>query len=355
MVAFRFNRVCVEGVGLHLPGEQVTSDQIEDKLSPIYERLGIPLGALERLSGVRSRYLWPRDKRPSEAGVVAAEEALAESGVRREDIGILVNCSVCRDFFEPATASIIHHHLRLPEHCIALDITNACIGFSNGLFFVGNLIETGVIKAGIVVSPENPTKVIEATLDMLLRRQNEVSREELLEIIPTLTLGCGATAVVLTHENLAKKGHRILGGFAKTASEHNELCLGNTDFSICDPDDKPPIMETKAGSLVNAALQLCSRSFGEALEVLQRSVQEVKVVFPHQIGKQGSAPIFYQAVGLTEEKEYAIYPTHGNMVSAALPASFILGAREGKLEQGDFALMVAFGSGLNVFFTGLLW
>jgi acyl-CoA:acyl-CoA alkyltransferase len=355
MVAFRYSQVCLEGFGLHLPDTVVSSAELEDRLVPLYQRLEVPRGALERLSGVSERRWWEPSVRPSVVGAQAVEEAIEEANINRDDIGVIINCSVTRDFFEPSTASLIHRTVGLPSSCTAFDLSNACIGFSNGLKLVSSMIESGAIRAAILVSPENPSKVVEATFREVAQQSSTISRSALLEYVPTFTLGCGACAAVVTHESLSKKGHRVIGALAKTESQHNGLCTGTVDFSVCEEREEAPLMHTEAGSLVAAALSLCSRSFPEALQVIEKTPSDISIVFPHQIGRQGSAPAFYRSVGLSEDKEYAIYPTLGNMVSAALPTAMIHGYRSGRVEKGDTSMMVAFGSGLHVVITGVQW
>jgi len=47
---------------------------------------------------------------------------------------------------------------------MSMDISNACMGFSNGMIVMANLIESGVLKAGLVVTGENVSRITDATL-----------------------------------------------------------------------------------------------------------------------------------------------------------------------------------------------
>jgi len=46
---------------------------------------------------------------------------------------LLVTTSVCRDFIEPSTASVVHGGLELPKTCLSFDVGNACLAFLNGI------------------------------------------------------------------------------------------------------------------------------------------------------------------------------------------------------------------------------
>ena len=65
MISFRFEHVCVESFGLHVPTTLLSSAEIEDRIAPAYQRLRIPAGTLERVSGVSTRGMWPTDVTPS--------------------------------------------------------------------------------------------------------------------------------------------------------------------------------------------------------------------------------------------------------------------------------------------------
>ena len=76
MISFRFKHVCLESFGLNLPTTLLSSKEIEERIAPAYERLRIPAGTLERVSGVSTRGMWTTDVTPSSVATVAAREAL---------------------------------------------------------------------------------------------------------------------------------------------------------------------------------------------------------------------------------------------------------------------------------------
>lgn len=353
MISFRFKHVCIEGYAVNLPPQEVTSAAIEDRLAPLYQRFGIPFGTLEKLSGIKSRYLWDSKVLPSEVATVASSRALEHSGIVRSEIGAVFNCSVTRDYFEPATACLVHRNLELSEEALALDISNACIGFSDGIILLGNLIESGVVKAGIVCSGENISRIVDNNIEHLLR-EGAVSRDDLLKYLPTFTLGSGAVAFVLCHESLSKRRHKVLGGVVRSATQHSDLCAGNSDHCITEAGNTAALMRTESQKLVAAAAKLGARMWKDASGVLGWTREQVDHIFCHQVGRQVNEG-FYREMGLDIEKEYTVYKNLGNLVSAALPTALALGVEEKKVAAGEKVLLTAFGSGLNSVFMGIEW
>ena len=70
-----FRRVCIESFGYTLPDEVVTTDQLEQRLAPLYERLRLPEGRLELMTGIRERRFFPGDMPPSEASIRSGRRA----------------------------------------------------------------------------------------------------------------------------------------------------------------------------------------------------------------------------------------------------------------------------------------
>ncbi|MCI5065604.1 3-oxoacyl-ACP synthase III [bacterium] len=353
MFALRFNNVSLDAYSLQLPEYEASSAEIEDRLAPLYERLRIPFGTLEKLSGVKTRRMWDTSLLPSQVALPAVREALESTTVPREKIGAIINCSVTRDYFEPGTSTIIHRELELPETVQACDVTNACIGFSNGIEMVGMMIEQGAIEAGIVVSAENIACIIESSIRHLLSNE-ELTREEVLKLLPTFTLGCGAVAAVITRSDLSAHSHKIIGCTSRSATQHGNLCRGNADFHLARENGLNPIMYTESGDLILEASRLGKRMWDDFSRTFHWERDEIDHIFCHQVGKQVNRA-FYEEMTLDYEKDFSTYQRYGNLVSASLPTAFFTGIEEKGIQAGEKILLTGFGSGLNSIFMGIEW
>ncbi|HXA80881.1 MAG TPA: 3-oxoacyl-ACP synthase III, partial [Opitutaceae bacterium] len=101
----KFEHVFIESLAVSLPDEVWTSAQIEEQLRPLYERLKLPAGRLELMSGIRERRVWPAGTRASDASAAAGRAVLARSGLRAEQVDVFIHAAVSRDMLEPATAA----------------------------------------------------------------------------------------------------------------------------------------------------------------------------------------------------------------------------------------------------------
>ena len=353
MLPFNFKNVHIESMAFNRAPNELSSDAIEDRLGELYKKLKIPFGTLEKLSGIKTRYFYNKEDTPSKISTQVGQEALDQIGFDKEHLKILFNCSVTRDYFEPATSVLVHRNLGFAEDTMAMDITNACVGFSNGIVTLAQMIESGIVKAGLIVSGENLTPIIDTTFNKLAN-DPDIGRDELLKLMPTLTLGCGAVAMVLCHKDIATKSHRIVGSIARSASQHSELCIGNGDFCFCQEEGLDPLMETDSQELIASAARLGSRAWGDLSKHLGWTGEDLDHIFCHQVGRQVNKK-FYDTMNLSVSKEHTVYEKYGNLVSAAMPSALITHANNGTISEGEKVLLCAYGSGLNAVFSGLVW
>src|SRR3954470_15518756 len=166
----RFSHACIESIAVALPEERYTSAGIEAQLRPLYERLKLPEGRLELMTGIRERRMWPTGTRPSDASAAAGKAVLQKTALRPEQIQLFIHAAVSRDMLEPATASFAHRKIGLPATAQIFDVSNACLGFLNLLTLAAGLIESGQIRCAMVVAGEQGRPLVDQTLRTLVER-----------------------------------------------------------------------------------------------------------------------------------------------------------------------------------------
>ena len=261
----RFKNVYIEGLGYHLPENRITSTDLEKRLSPLYKKLKLPEGRLELMSGIQERRFWDKGVFPSEVATIAGKKAIEDSGVYIKDIGCLISASVCRDFLEPSTASVVHNNLGLPEESFVFDVSNACLGVLNGMCLIANMIERNQIKAGLVVSGENGGPLVNNTIETLLAR-SDITRNSIKTSFASLTIGSAAAGVLLVKSGVSKKKHHLIGGISIAETHLNHLCKGNDDSGA--GAEWAPLMETDSEKLMLEGCRLAGKTWRRTREVL---------------------------------------------------------------------------------------
>ena len=304
------------------------------------------------MTGIKERRFWNPGTSPSEVSSIAGKLAIVNSGINQEDIGCLINASVCRDFLEPATAALVHHNLGLPKNTLVYDISNACLGVLNGMINIANMIELGQIQAGLVVAGENGGPLVDSTIESLLNNPS-LTRSEIKASFASLTIASAAVGVVLVHKDLTQNKHRLLGGYSQAASQFNNLCRGNDD-SKTQIDNWLPLMKTDAETMMREGCGLAGQTWDHTKNILEWVNDDVNHVFCHQVG-HGHRKLLYETLSLELEKDFSTLEYLGNTGAASLPSTLALGAEKGLLESGDRIALLGIGSGLNSLMLGVEW
>ena len=216
----RYQNVCVEAFSCLLPPHLVTSEDLERRLEPVYSQLGLHVGRIELMSGIRERRFYDPGTRPGSVSARTAEQVLQLTGFDRSKIGALIHGSVCRDQLEPATACSVHRATGLSNSAWVMDLSNACLGLLNGALLIANMIELGQIQAGIVVGTEDGRGLVEGTIESLLKSKT-VTRQSIKGDVASLTIGSASAAIVLCDRHGVTRA--IHTSFADAAIDPTDL------------------------------------------------------------------------------------------------------------------------------------
>lgn len=345
----RYRSVCVEALSYVLPPHVVTSDEIENRLAAVYDRLNLPAGRLELMTGIRERRFFDPGTRPGTISGLTAKAAVEASGIDPALFGALVHGSVCRDQMEPATANTVHDKAGLPGECLVLDVSNACLGILNGMLLIANMIELGQIKAGVVVGTEIGRGLVEGTIDTLSNTPTLTRKDIKLEFA-SLTIGSGSAGVVLCHSGLSRTGTRLLGGCYRTDTKSHTLCAGGVESE--KQGDGRPRMQTDSEALLHAGVDLAEITWRDTCQILGWTNADVQKIFTHQVGR-AHRKLLLERLGLPLEADFPTVEFLGNTGAAALPMAMACGIEKGHVQTGDNVALLGIGSGLNSLMLGL--
>jgi len=337
-----FRNVAIESVAYEHAPVRVSSDDLERQLNGAMTRLRLPPKPIELLTGITERGYWPPGTTVSEVAARAGRRALAVAGVDPLEVGLLLNTSVCKDFLEPSMAALVHGSLGLGPKCRNFDISNACLGFMNGIEVAGQLIDAGVIDTALVVDGESSRDIVKATIRRL--HAPDSTSQDFWDNFATLTLGSTAVAMVLTRADRARGSHRVLGSVSLADTENNRLCIGNAERMITD-----------STRLLKAGVQLARRTWTLASEQLTDwSDAGIDQYVCHQVGRSHLAALA-QTLEINPQKIFATYPRHGNVGPAAVPLTLALAVEAGAVKAGQHVALMGIGSGLNVAMMSVRW
>jgi len=336
-----FQTVAIAGLAHVDAPHSLSSADINLRLKPTMDRLGIRTDVLGDIAGIHARRMWDGDVEASDAATLAAIKAIDDAGIRRDQIGLLVNTSVSRDYLEPSTASIVSGNLGLSDECQNFDVANACLAFMNGMDIASRMIERGEIEYALVVDGETANQVYEKTMARL--GADDVTEEQFRNELASLTLGCGAAAMVLSRADLAPDAPRYKGGVSRAATQWNGLCRGNLDRMVTD-----------TRMLLIEGLKLATATFAAARQALGWVVEELDEFVIHQVSK-AHTKAFLKAFRIDPKKVLTIFGEHGNIGPASVPIVLSKLREVGRLKKGSRIALLGIGSGLNCSMAEVVW
>jgi 3-oxoacyl-[acyl-carrier-protein] synthase III len=321
--------VGITAVGSHLPARVVTTEELQDSVARA-SRLAMPDGMFAQMSGITHRHVAAADEYASTLAVRAARQALASGGLDPLDVDLLIFASASRDLVEPATAHIVQAELGSRAH--AVDLTNACNSFLNGIDTARSFILAGRARRALVVTGETPTRVMRPRLDSMLQAR---------EAFAGYTFGDAGAAVVVEAvpaggifdiDTETHSRHWTVGGIPGGGSRHPR----GDEHTYFTGDGRAlrGVFEKIGTAILDRVRYRTGLGWDGYARVL---VHQVTLPYLER---------FLEVTGVPADRLDVTVPTHGNLASATLGVQ--LARVWPTLERGDRVLFVGLGGGVSV-------
>lgn len=341
-----YSQVCLDTFDYELPPRTITSEEIENRLAPVYERLNLPAGRLELMSGIQQRRLWHPGTRPSEAATLAGKKVLARADVDPAEVECLIFTSVSRDMMEPATAAFVHNSLGLSPSALIFDISNACLGFLDGMVMLANMIELGQVKNGLIVSGETAEELLESTLASLIEDQS-LSRKSIKPAFASLTIGSGSVGLYMRRAAEGEKGVRLVHGAWKANTSHSDLCHGGQESN-------GTLMATNSEELLHRGVETAKSTWELFAQKKGWQGPDIDRFFCHQVGS-AHAKLLFESLSLSPDKNFETLSSLGNVGSVSAPITMAMAIEQQVYRPGQKGALLGIGSGINCMMLGVEW
>jgi 3-oxoacyl-[acyl-carrier-protein] synthase-3 len=322
-------RVGITASGSCFPARRLTTQQLQDAVSA-GSGLQLPEGMFEKATGIRTRHFVADGEYASTLALGAARQALDNAGLDPLDIDLLLFASATRDLCEPATAHIVQAELGSKAH--ALDLSNACNSFLNGIDTARAMIMAGRARRALVVTGETPSRAIQ------LRPE---SADELRDGFAGYTFGDAGAAVVL--EAVGCGG--ILDVDTETASEHWTLGGIPGGGSRYPRGEEHTYFRGRGGELRTVFEKIGAGILTRVGVRTGFGWDSYARILVHQV-TQPYLERFLELTGAPADRLVPTIAEFGNLASATLGVQ--LARIHGELRSGDRVLMIGLGGGVSL-------
>lgn len=315
--------VRIAALGHYAPPTRVANDVIE-------ARLGLESGWIERRTGIHARHYAGEGEALSDLAVAAGEMALANAGIERKDVALVLLATSTPDHLLPPSAPLVAHRLGL-ANAGGIDLAGACGGFVYALS----------LADGFVRTQDAPVLVIAA--NMLSRRINPEDRAS-----SVLFADAAGAALLVASENpleglagvhLAAKGSRydlihIPGGGSRKP------------FSAIE-DPRETLMVINDGQAVfSEAIAMMTNCARLAMQKAALDMTAVSRLIPHQANLRMMDKVTHR-LRIPANRLLSSIAEFANSSAATIPLTLSIDVTERPLTRGEILLMTAAGAGLT--------
>ncbi len=269
-------------------------------------------------TGIRERRI-SEGETTSDLATEAAVRAL--EGRDPESIDLIVVATATPDAFFPSTACKVQAKVG-NKRAIAFDISAACTGFIYALYVADSIMRTKKIDKALVIGAERFSKII-----------NWKDRTT------CILFGDGAGAVLLKQE----EDEGILGFDLGADGSYGDLLYVP---SVGSNEEYPFYVRMKGNEVFKVAVRTMVESAKRVLDKSGVLAEEIKLLIPHQANVRIINAVA-ERLGISKEKIFINLGRYGNTSAASIPIALDEAVKEGRLKNGDLALLVAFGGGFT--------
>lgn len=324
----------ISGMGMYLPEQVYTSEEIEERAG--FKRLGIKLGMVRMLTGCESRHYSAPDEMCSDLAAKAAERAVADAGLKIDDIDALIFGAITRDYSEPATANRVACLLGM-KNCFTFDIFNACNAFVSGIDLADSLIKTGKAHHVLVVCGEALSK---------WTKFDYTDKEELLMRAPVaLSVGDGGGAFVISETDDSDKSY-IVSSFFKSFPEFWEVGV-IWGGGVIHKEESMLFVPGTVNKLTRQHMDMTRDYLPLAISTANWKTEDVDYFLATQIADWILKNI-QKTLGAKESQFISVIKNIGNCGACNIPLTTVIARDAGKVKKGQKLCMMGAAAGASL-------
>jgi len=328
----RNHGVTISGTGSYTPARVLTNFELEQMVETSDEWI-------RTRTGIQERRIAAEGETTSDLACRAGEKALAQAGLKADELDLIIVATLSPDRPFPNTACFLQKKLGADQAaCFSLEA--ACSGFIYAFQVACGLIRDGISRRVLVVGAEK--------ISMYVDWEDRNT---------CVLFGDGAGAVILEKAsveadvclaaNMGSDGSHtdlltVLGGGSEAPLSQKLLVEGQQYLKM----EGREVFKLAVNAMVESARSVLSQAgiSGEQLRWLVPHQANIRIV--QAVGKR---------LGVDEDKVFMNLNKYGNTSAATIPICLDELNQKGWLETNDYVLIVSFGAGLTWGASLLRW
>lgn len=308
----------VLGVGAYRPSREVTNEEICQHIDSSDEWI-------RTRSGIATRRWATADETVQSMSVAAAGKAMADAGVRPQQIGCVLISTVTHLHQTPAVAPTVATELGI-NGVAAFDISAACAGFCYGIELAQGMVRSGTTEHVLVIGVE---------------RLSDIT--DLNDRSTAFLFGDGAGAAVIGPADEPGIGPVVWGS---DGAQVDVIVQRGGSWADSMRTGQFPYLQMQGNQVFRWASYEMAKVAQEALDRAGVTVTDLDAFIPHQANMR-ITDAMAKALKLPDHVAIARDIAHqGNTSAASIPLAIERMLEAGEITSGGTALIIGFGAGL---------
>jgi len=313
----------VTGTGSYTPERVLSNQDLERIVETTDEWI------LTR-TGIRERRIAADNEYTSDMAVHAAEAAMKDAGVTGGDLDLIIVATVSPDMMFPATACFVQNRLGA-KRAACFDLSAACSGFLYAMEVGRQFVASGSFETVLVIGADKLSSLVDWT-----------------DRNTCVLFGDGAGAAILQARGAS---HGIMATHLGADGSFESI------LSMPGGGVRCPITADNAHLRLNTIKMAGKEVFKQAVTAMlgaaQRAlkqaglrIEDISCVIPHQ-ANQRIIDAVADRLHVPMDRVFVNLDRYGNTSAAAVAIALDEAHRSGRIQRGDFVLLVVFGGGLT--------
>ncbi len=314
----------IAGVGYSIPKTVITNEDLTKLYDTsdewIYTR-----------TGIKERRVVSGEENAIDLGYQAAKNAIEKSGIKADDIDLILAASSAPPDLYPAIACHIHQRLGIQKQIPAFDITAACSGLIYGLSIAKAYIASGMYKNILIVATDNNSRLVDWT-----------------DRGTSILFGDGAGAMVVT---ASEDGiDDVIAIDIKADGNYGHLIELAFDGKNCplveQYEEKPKGIRMNGRGVYTFVAKILPHYVEELVANAGMNADDIDYLIPHQANIRIIQAV-QERLGYSDDKVVTNIKYYGNTSAASIPIALAESVEKGKVKLGTTAILCGFGAGMT--------
>jgi 3-oxoacyl-[acyl-carrier-protein] synthase III len=323
--------VSIIGTGSYVPERILTNADLEKMVDTSDEWI-------RTRTGISERRIAAPDETTSHMAVKAARAAIEQAGITPDEIDLIIVATVTPDMFFPSTACMVQRQL-VAKRAACFDISAACSGFVFALEIAQQFITSSTYNTVLVIGADKLSNLVDWT-----------------DRNTCVLFGDGAGAAVLRNRSGA---HGVISTYMGSDGNFADILSipggpSGTPTSKDTPDQRLNIIKMSGKEVYKQAVNAMLTAANTALEQSGLKAEDLACIIPHQANMRIIEAIA-DRMKIPLDRFLVNLDRYGNTSAAAVAIALDEANRTGRMQIGDYVLLVVFGGGLTWASSVIQW